>query len=287
MTAAKLIALALQGSIVILVFCVGLNAPSGEVRWLLRRPGLLARSLLAMNVLLPVLAACIAVGLGLPPTTVLALIALAVSPVPPVLPSKQIKAGGTASYAVALLAISALLAILFVPLDVDVLARLFRREVSVAPAAVAVLVAKTVLVPLLLGMGLRAAVPTFAERLARPLSLGATVLMLVAFVPVVVVAWPKLMAQVGDYTVLAIVLVTFVGLLIGHALGGPDPADRTVLALSTASRHPGVAVAVARAGAPNDPAVVATVFLAFLVGMLVTIPYVKWRKRMPAGALPS
>ena len=287
MTAAQCIGLALQASIVLLVFCVGLNAPSGELRWLLRRPGLLARSLLAMNVILPVTAACVAVGLGLPRATILALVALAVSPVPPVLPNKQIKAGGRASYAVALLAISALVAIVFVPLDVDVLARLFRRDVSVAPATVAVLVAKTVLVPLLLGMGLRALAPTFAVRISHPLSLGATVVMLVAFVPVVVVAWPKLAAQVGDFTVVAIVLVTVLGLLIGHALGGPDPEDRTVLALSTASRHPGVAVAVARAGAPNDPTVVAAVFLAFLVGMLVTLPYVRWRKRMPVGAPAS
>jgi BASS family bile acid:Na+ symporter len=127
-SAAKLIGLALQVSIVLLVFCVGLNAPFSDVRWLLRRPGLLARSLLAMNVILPVIAACIAVGLGLPPATILALIALAVSPVPPILPNKQIKAGGTASYAVALLAVSALVAVVFVPLDVEVLARLFRAR---------------------------------------------------------------------------------------------------------------------------------------------------------------
>jgi BASS family bile acid:Na+ symporter len=103
----------------------------------------------------------------------------------------------------------------------------------------------------------------------------------------VVVAWPKLAAQVGDFTIVAIVLLTVCGLLVGHALGGPDPGDRTVLALSTATRHPGVAVAVARASAPDDPTVVAAVFLAFLVGMLVTVPYVKWRKRAPAKAVAS
>ena len=287
MTAAELIGLALQVSIAVLVFCVGLDARSGDLRWLVRRPGLLARSLLAMNVILPLIAACLVAAFGLPRVTGLALIALAVSPVPPILPNKQIKAGGTASYAVALLAISALVAVVFVPLDVDVLARLFRAEVSVAPVTVAVLVAKTVLVPLLLGMGLRAAAPALAERVSPPLSRGATVLMIVAFVPVVIVAWPKLVAQVGDFTLVAVVLLTVAGLLVGHALGGPDPADRTVLALSTATRHPAVAVAVARAGAPDDPTVVATVFLAFLVGMLVTVPYVRWRKRTPAGALAS
>lgn len=287
MTAAQWIGLALKVSLTLIVFSIGLNTRTSDLAWLLRKPGLLARSLLAMNVVLPLIAAGMAAWFGLPRATSVALIALSVSPVPPILPNKQIKAGGSSSYAVALLAVSALVAIVFVPLDVDALARLFGREVSVVPATVAILVAKTVVVPLLLGMGLRAAAPSFAERISRPLSLGATLLMLVAFVPVVVVAWPKLAAQVGDFTVVAIVLLTVCGLVVGHALGGPDPGDRTVLALSTATRHPGVAVAVARASAPDDPTVVAAVFLAFLVGMLVTVPYVKWRKRAPAKAVAS
>jgi len=287
MTAAQWIGLALKVSLALIVFSIGLTTRGRDLAWLLRKPGLLARSLLAMNVVLPLIAAGIVVWLGLPRATSVALIALSVSPVPPVLPNKQIKAGGSSSYAVALLAVSALVAIVFVPLDVDVLARLFGREVSVVPATVAILVAKSVMVPLLLGMGLRAAAPSFAGRISRPLSLGATLLMLVAFVPVMVVAWPKLAAQVGDFTIVAIVLLTVCGLVVGHALGGPDPEARTVLALSTATRHPGVAVAVARASAPDDPTVVAAVFLAFLVGMLVTVPYVKWRKRTPAGAVAS
>ena len=70
-------------------------------------------------------------------------------------------------------------------------------------------------------------------------------------------------------------------LLIGHLLGGPDPGDRTVLALASASRHPAVAMAAASAiSAPEKhPAVSAAVLLAFLVSAIVTGPYVKWRKR--------
>jgi BASS family bile acid:Na+ symporter len=287
MTAAQWIGLALKVSLSVIVLCIGLNTRSGDLLWLLRRPGLLARSLLAMNVLLPAIAAALAFGVGLKPPVAVALVALAVSPVPPVLPGKQVRAGGRESYAVALLACSALLAVVLVPATVALLDLLSVHTLHVPPSTVAGIVATTVLAPLLAGVALRALIPTLAARVARPLSLGATVLLLVAFLPVVVKMWPSLMTLVGDFTLAAIVILVVLGLLIGHLLGGPDPGDRTVLALSTATRHPGVAVAVARAATPAEPAVVAAVLLAFLVGAVAPAPYVKWRKRVPAAAEAS
>jgi bile acid:Na+ symporter, BASS family len=91
--------------------------------------------------------------------------------------------------------------------------------------------------------------------------------------------WPALVAQIGDFTLLAIVVFVVAGLAVGHWLGGPHPDDRTVLALSTATRHPGVAVAIAQVNAPDDHSIAAAVLLAFLVGTIVSVPYVKWRAR--------
>jgi len=71
---------------------------------------------------------------------------------------------------------------------------------------------------------------------------------------------------------------------VGHLMGGQDPEDRTVLALSNACRHPGVAVAIAGAVAEDKGAVSAAVLLAVLVSVLVTVPYVKWRQRSLAPA---
>ena len=42
--------------------------------------------------------------------------------------------------------------------------------------------------------------------------------------------------------------LAIVGLAVGHALGGPVPADRTALALATATRHLAVALAVGTSG---------------------------------------
>ena len=53
-----------------------------------------------------------------------------------------------------------------------------------------------------------------------------------------------------------------------------------MLALSTASRHPGMAMAIAHAVAPADKTVPAAILLAFLVATLATIPYVKRRTRL-------
>ncbi len=70
-----------------------------------------------------------------------------------------------------------------------------------------------------------------------------------------------------------------IGLAVGHWLGGPDPNDRTVLALAAASRHPGVALAISSANFPGDEAVLPALLLYLLAATVLAIPYVKWRKR--------
>src|SRR5262245_25592897 len=106
MSLAQLIPLALQVSIGLIVFSLALQAQPGDLVSLWRRPGLLFRSLLSMVVVMPLLAAGIALAFKLKPAVEAALILLSVAPVPPILPGKQVKAGGSLSYALGLLATS-------------------------------------------------------------------------------------------------------------------------------------------------------------------------------------
>jgi BASS family bile acid:Na+ symporter len=101
-----------------------------------------------------------------------------------------------------------------------------------------------------------------------------------------------MLALLGDGTLLAIVLFLVLGLLAGHLLGGPTPGDRSVLALATASRHPGVALVIAQLAFPTEKAVLAALLLYLVAGMIVTLPYVRWRKKAldaeaPLGATPA
>ena len=109
----------------LMVFCVGLHARIADLAYLVERPSLLVRSLLAMGVIMPAIAVGIALAFDLNHALKVALLALAVSPVPPILPGTQLKAGGRESYVVGLLASAALVSIVFVPSAVAVIGRIF------------------------------------------------------------------------------------------------------------------------------------------------------------------
>jgi BASS family bile acid:Na+ symporter len=83
----------------------------------------------------------------------------------------------------------------------------------------------------------------------------------------------------GNGTAAALAGFVLVGLAIGHALGGPVPENRTSLAIATATRHPGVALLLARANFPEEQLVVPAVLLYLLVNAVVAIPYLLWIKR--------
>ena len=81
------------------------------------------------------------------------------------------------------------------------------------------------------------------------------------------------LALTGNGPVTALAAFVVVGLAAGHCLGGLDSDDRPVLALATACRHPGVAIAIAVAVFPEEKAVLlAAVLLYMVVSGLVSIP---------------
>ncbi|MCI0387640.1 MAG: Na+-dependent transporter [Acidobacteria bacterium] len=283
MTIAELILLVLKVSIVLVVFGLGLKATFEDMTYLFRRPGQLIRSLLSMNVLMPVFATMLALAFDLHPAVKIALVALAVSPVPPLLPKKAIQAGGNSSYTIGLLVAAALFAIVSVPLAMELLQRVFETPLAMSSAAVAQLVLMMVIVPLAIGILVRYLSPAFADRIAKPITLLAMILLVAAVLPVLFTAWPAVRSLIGNGTLLAIAAFVLVGLAVGHLLGGPDADDRIVLALSTASRHPGIAIAIAQANFPEQKLAVAAVLLYLIVNAIVAIPYLNWIKRRHAG----
>ena len=107
MTLQQAVILTLQASVLLIVFGFGLQASGRDLLYLFRRPSLLARSLVAMFVVMPILAVVLVRVLELRQSLEIALVALAISPVPPLLPKKQDTAGGESAYALALMAVVA------------------------------------------------------------------------------------------------------------------------------------------------------------------------------------
>jgi BASS family bile acid:Na+ symporter len=277
MDSKQLVVLALQISIIAIVFGFGLKATPNDLLYLLRRPGLLARSLLAVFVIMPIITVLLARTFDFLPTVEIALIALSISPLPPLLPRKEGKAGGVGSYGLGLMATLALLSILIVPAAVQILAYISGRSFEIAPSAVGNLMLKMVLGPLAAGMAARALVPALAARIAGPVNTLALILAALGLLPLLVVALPAMWGLVGDGTIVAMAIFALAGLAVGHFLGGPEPEEAVVLALSTASRHPAIALSIAAAAVPEER-FGATILLYIIVTAIVAIPYIRWRK---------
>ena len=278
---------AVKASILLTVFSLGLNAEWQDALYLFRRPSLLIKSLLSMNVIMPLVAAGLVVTFDLPTSVKVALVALAISPVPPMLPKKEKKAGGEEAYAIGLLVAVAFLAIVTVPIVVSWFIDAFNRTGGIGPPAVAKIVFASVLAPLAIGIAMRRWMPGLAERVARPVAMCGTVLLIVSVLPLLYFSWPAVVALFGNGTVLIVATMAAIGLVTGHLLGGPDPGHRTVLALSTASRHPAVALAITVAAGEETKSEVGAILLYLIVAIVLSIPYVAWRSHQARTAPPS
>jgi len=159
MTTAQFIGLAINASMFLIVFALGLNATLDHVTYLFRRPGLLFRSILAMNIVM--LAFALAIILIFQPSAPIkiALVALALSPVPPILPTKELKAGGSRAYTLGLLVAAAIVSIVLVPLALELLGREAGISMHMPIEKVTSVVLLSVIAPLILGVLLRRFMP--------------------------------------------------------------------------------------------------------------------------------
>lgn len=286
MDPAQLLKVSFQASIMLTVFGFGLRAGVEDVMYLVRHPRMLVISLVSMFIVMPFVALVLVLVLDPPQVAGVALVALALSPVPPILLTRQRKAGGRASYGVGLTAAVSILSIVLVPALVAFLGRLMDRPFEMGPAAVATQVVLAVVLPLTAGMLVRAFLPGVAHRLEKPCALVANVVLLAAAVIVLIAAFSRLGQVLTFGTVAAGVIFTVLGLAFGHILAAPDPGDSAVLALASALRHPGIALAIAGANFPSLD-FGAVIILYLLIGAVVCIPYTKWMHQRAAARQSS
>ena len=273
MSLQTLILFVLKASILLNVFAIGLKASVHDATYMFRRPRKLAKALLAMNILMPLFAVAFVLAFHLKHAVEVALVALAVSPVPPILPRKLRKAGATESDTIGLLVAVGILAIVFVPAAMEILERVFHVPLRMTFASVAALIFITIILPLALGIAVHTLAPVAADRLVNPIAKIASIALLLSAVVILFSGAPAIWELIGNGTLVAIAAFVLVGLLIGHFVGGPKPENRTGLALATASRHPGIAIALVVANFPEEKLAISAVLLYLLVNILVSIPY--------------
>jgi bile acid:Na+ symporter, BASS family len=281
--------LVVAATIMLQVLTVGVHANPAGLLTCVRRPLWLVRIVLAMFVAVPLLGVALVKMSSAPLGMKVSILLMAIAAVAPLLPRKLLKLGVGAAFADSLAAVTMILAIPLVPITASALGAMFGREAVVSPASVAGTLASTFLVPFAVGMVLKRVLGDRAMRIGEWANTISTIMLAVIVLALVALQFGTILPMLWHS--LPIVVAFAAGsLLIGHVLGGPDPRERTALAIATVTRHPGLALLIATSSFPNLQ--VLPPILSLIIGCaIVSIPYTAWRRRtlalLPNAPVPA
>jgi BASS family bile acid:Na+ symporter len=235
-------------SVAIIVFAQGLRVgPSQVANYFKQRTGIVLRALIATLILVP--AATLVLSLALKPAAGVAIglaCLVACPPAPLMVQTAPKMGGGSAGFMASLHLCLAALAFFTVPTVLYLLSIPLGFHAEVDMGAMAWILSRTILLPIGLGLAVRAFFPAFADRLgpvlARIGSAGLVVVVLFALIAL----YPALL-KVDLRSYLFIALVSATALAIGHLLGPHDSHEKTALAVECAVRHPLLAISIAAA----------------------------------------
>lgn len=132
-----------------------------------------------------------------------------------------------------------------------------------------------ILLPLALGIAIRSYADSFALRIAPWLAKISTLSLLLLFGLLVSLNIPALIGVVGSGAILAGLVYVIALFVISWILGALVPHARSVLALATAARNFGAALAPA-ASSFDDPSVIVALIVNAILGIVVSFLAAAW-----------
>ncbi|HET7844889.1 MAG TPA: hypothetical protein VFL14_12110, partial [Xanthomonadales bacterium] len=187
-----LLKLALLSSMFLLVVSIGMRVTLAELRAELAHPGSIVRALFAIGVAMPLATMLVVRALPLERVVEVTLLALSMSPLPPGLLLKHGRVQAGTAYTAALLVVLGACAIGTIPFWIAVAREAAGLRDSVELTLVARIVGVGLVLPIVVGLALRALVPAFAEHWAPRAHRLSVALVLLLLVPLVVLAAPAM-----------------------------------------------------------------------------------------------
>ena len=264
------------------MLAVGLSLTVRQILAPLRNVKLVSLALLLNFFLMPLAAYVIARMLRLDQPLGVALLLLGTAAGAPFLPKLAAVAKGSLAFAVGLMVLLMVLTVGYMPLVLPVLL----EGVSVDPMKIARSLVLLMLLPLVVGLVVKARYEVVAARGAPLLNSVSSLSLALIVVLLVVTNFRNIMDLFGTRGILASVIFLIVGFGMGWLLGGPSRDTKGVLALGTAQRNIAAALVV---GGQNfsDPKVVVMVVVVAIVGLLVLMPLARVAARANASGEAS
>ena len=251
--------------IVMYMLSVPLETTHGELVRTLAHFNLMGRALLANFVIIPILGVIIARFLSLAPEIKTGFLLLALAPGGLLALQFARVSKGNRVFAVALLLVSCLLAILITPTIVQWWFPL-KHEESPLIGMIWMLVI-LIVAPLIVGRVLQTAIPKQAPKLGLWLGRLSIVVFVIAALSAGKYKTPAIKLM-GTNGIEAIVLLILCSWVVGWIMGGPEVRNRKVLAISSSMRNVGVCLPIAASYfAATDVAVPMLAFSGIMIPM--------------------
>jgi BASS family bile acid:Na+ symporter len=249
------------------MLAVGVSLTVSQIMAPLRNGKLVALALLANFVLMPLGAVVIARLLRLDEPLGIGLLLLGTAAGAPFLPKLAGIAKSDLAFAVGLMVLLMVLTVVYMPLVLPLLL----EGVSVDATKIARSLVVLMLLPLGVGLLVKARFCDVADRMRTPLNRISSLSLVLLIVLLLVTNIRSLIGLFGTRGILASILFILVGVGIGWPLGGPTFGTKGVLALGTAQRNIAAALVV---GGKNfdDPNVLVMVVVVAVVGLLILMP---------------
>jgi predicted Na+-dependent transporter len=186
----------------------------------------------------------------------------------PFLPKLAQAAKGNAAFSVGLMVLLMVVTVAYLPIVLP----LFLSGVTVEPWDIAGSLVILMLLPLAIGLLVKARWSDTADGLQPLMSIASSITILLLLVGAIVMQWKAIVSLIGTGGILAIVVFLVVSLILGYLAGGADPGIRSVMGLGTAQRNLSAALVVGVQNFADTPDVLITVIVAGLVGLVLLLP---------------
>ncbi len=245
---------------------MGLSLTTKQIIDPLKDTRLVILALVANFVVVPSAAYLITVVLPLDESIEVGLILISMAAGAPFLPKLVQVAKGNTAFSVGLMVLLMVVTIVFLPIVLP----LVLQGVEVNPLDIAQSLVIMMLIPLAIGLFIKARYEDSAEKIRPTFAMAANIGILVLIVLGVVLNFEAMIALVGSLGILAALIFLVVAVGTGYLLGGSDRSIKSVMALGTGQRNISAALVVAAQNFDSD---VLTYLLVFaMIGFVILFP---------------
>ena len=263
------------------MLAMGLSLTVKQIMDPLRNARMVILALLANFVLVPALAYLITVVIPLDDGLATGLIIAGAAAGAPFLPKLAQAAKGNAAFSVGLMTLLMVATVIFLPTMLPILL----PGASVNPWDIAKSLIVTMLLPLGIGLFIKARYAESAEHLQPTMSQISNQAIVLMLVTMLVLQFSTIIDTIGTGGIIAVLIFEVGALAIGLLLGGKDAGMRSVFGLGTAQRNLAAAMLVAGQNFASDQNVLVMVTLISIFGVsLLLVAGGEMGKRVQAKA---